>query len=312
MNFDHKIAIILSTFNGEKYLQEQLDSILSQTYSNYIVVVRDDGSEDSTLELLAKFSQEHPGKFKLLSSVDSNQGASRSFSSLMEYVLHNKQELGISSAYMMFADQDDVWVENKLERELELMWELELTTDELPILIHSDLKVVSSDRKEIAPSFIRYQGLNENKNGFGQQLISNLVTGCTMLINEPLAKKACPIPAGAIMHDWWCALVASAFGKTGFVSEQLVEYRQHEDNTLGARAHVRTSLMSKQLVSKLLNPPATSLLAEVAEQAELFRGQYSAVVSKRQSIQLSMVKRLRTRNAFIQRMLFRMLRVLLT
>ena len=143
---DPKIAILLSTYNGTKYLEEQLDSILNQTYSNYVIVARDDGSYDDTIQLLNKYAKKFTDKFHLLEQDLLNLGASDSFSYLIEYVLENKQSLGLESAYMMFCDQDDIWSLGKIHKQIDEMLKVEKQqtgTKPIPVLIHSNLRVVS-------------------------------------------------------------------------------------------------------------------------------------------------------------------------
>ncbi|HJN96764.1 MAG TPA: glycosyltransferase family 2 protein, partial [Gammaproteobacteria bacterium] len=233
MSVNPRIAILLATYNGSKYLAEQLDSILNQSYENFVIVVRDDGSSDDTVALLNDYAVRQADKFHLLENDGTNRGASGSFSFLIEYVLENKQVLGLADAYMMFCDQDDIWQPVKMERQARLMFQVEGSETDTPVLVHCDLHVVNAGLQPVADSFIRYQGLDARHNGFGQLLISNLITGCTMLINEAVAEKAIPVPAGAIMHDWWLGLVAAAYGEIAFLPEPLVEYRQHENNALG-------------------------------------------------------------------------------
>ena len=153
----------------------------------------------------------------------------------MQYVLEHKSELGLTRAYMMFADQDDIWAANKIEIEFKSLLLLE-TGDgyRMPALVHSDLEVVDFEGKRIAASYIAYQGLQRQRDSLVNQVQSNLVTGCTAVINEELALKVLPIPDQAIMHDWWIAIAAVAYGRRLFIDQCLVRYRQHGRNTIGA------------------------------------------------------------------------------
>ena len=110
-----RLAILLSTFNGEAFLSEQLDSILQQSFTDFIIVARDDGSVDRTPGILTRYAAEHAGRLFILPDEGSNLGAKASFAALMQYVLEHKSELGLTRAYMMFADQDDIWAANKIE-----------------------------------------------------------------------------------------------------------------------------------------------------------------------------------------------------
>ena len=310
MSVNPRIAVLLATYNGSKYLAEQLDSILNQSYENFVIVVRDDGSSDDTVALLNDYAVRQADKFHLLENDGTNRGASGSFSFLIEYVLENKQVLGLADAYMMFCDQDDIWQPVKMERQARLMFQVEGSETDTPVLVHCDLHVVNAGLQPVADSFIRYQGLDARHNGFGQLLISNLITGCTMLINEAVAEKAIPVPAGAIMHDWWLGLVAAAYGEIAFLPEPLVEYRQHENNALGAREHSPASLTDRELLRKIFYKPYTPLFVEVATQAETFLVRFHADLTYRQRVYLRMTMGLRSKFGHLQRILFRLLRLL--
>ena len=185
MSANPKIAILLSTFNGAKFLQEQLDSLLSQTYSNIIIVIRDDGSFDPTPDITSYFAESHGDKVHIVENNKRNLGASASFSFLIEYVLEKKSELGLDEAYMMFCDQDDIWHKDKIEPQVNSMLEVEnvKSRDDAtpPILIHTDLQVVSEENESIAGSLIQYQGLEIERNRFANMVISNLAVSYTHL-----------------------------------------------------------------------------------------------------------------------------------
>jgi glycosyltransferase involved in cell wall biosynthesis len=177
MSAHTKIAVLLSTYNGEKFLAEQLDSLLAQSHKDFILVVRDDGSSDRTVSILESYAGDHPERIHLLSRDGVNMGASAGFAFLVDYVLKNKESLGLKSAYMMFCDQDDTWYPQKIEKLLAAMLATEADSDSaLPIIVHSDLEVVSEQNTVIAKSLISYQGLEIERNSFPNLVISNLVT----------------------------------------------------------------------------------------------------------------------------------------
>lgn len=217
-----KITILLSTYNGEEYLKEQLDSLFIQTYKNIEIIVRDDASSDKTLEILKYYD------IKLLSS-DVNLGIKKSFETLLRYACENSD-----AEYFMFCDQDDVWNNDKIEKTLEEMQELEkLYGNNIPLLVHTDLEVVDENLKIISSSMWKYEYILPQYNTFNRLLIQNTITGCTMMINRELAKKSLDIPEEAIMHDWWIGLIASCFGKISYLEESTIKYRQHGKNTIG-------------------------------------------------------------------------------
>lgn len=308
MNTQPKIAILLATYNGAEYLSAQLDSILAQTYSNYIVVMRDDCSSDKTIAILQNYQLRYPDKFHLVTAETTNKGASASFSCLIEYTLDHKEPLGLQAAYMMFCDQDDVWFVDKIEREVSAMLTAEAGNLKMPVLIHSDLEVVSEKLEQIAPSFIHYQGLEIERNCFNNMVISNLVTGCTTLINESLAVKASPVSKQAIMHDWWLALVAAAFGKVVFLDQPLVHYRQHSRNTIGAKEFAKLPAVSMSLLQRLLTRKPNDHLFEVARQAREFQDRFGAQLTLHQRNGLRIATGLRVRTGILQRILYRVAR----
>ncbi len=303
-----KIAILLATYNGDRFLSAQLDSILAQSYGNYVLVVRDDCSSDATFTILQRYLAAHPTKICLLPADATNLGASGSFSCLLNHVLEHKHKLGLEHAYMMFCDQDDVWHEHKIGIEVEAMLKAEAGNPQIPVLVHSDLEVVSESLTLIAPSFTRYQGLEIQRNQFNNIVISNLVTGCTALINEALAWQACPVSRQAIMHDWWLALVASAFGKLVYLDTPLVRYRQHGSNTIGAKEHAKLPVLNLSLWQRIFTRKPNEHLFEVARQARAFLQQYGNRLSLRQRIGLRVSGVMKVRIGILQRLSFRLAR----
>lgn len=304
----YSLAVLLSTYNGERFLAEQLDSLLRQTRQDFIVLARDDGSGDGSRALLEKYASLHPGRFHLLPEDHVNRGACASFALLLETALERAPELGLESACLMFCDQDDIWLEDKIERQMKLMRDTEAGDPSLPVLVHSDLEVVSFGNEPIAPSFAAYQGLDIERNRFIEMVVSNLVTGCTALINEALARRALPFSPDAIMHDWWLALTASAFGKVAYIAEPTIRYRQHDANTIGARRHTTASIMRWSHWSRLIASAANPHLLEVGRQAHAFLGQYREQLSPRQRRGLQLCSLLRVRVGLLQRVVYRIAR----
>lgn len=303
------LAVLLPTYNGEKYLTEQLDSLLEQSYSNFRIVVRDDGSSDNSAELLKQYASENPNRFCLIQSAEgstTNLGASASFSFLIKYALENKALLGLDKAYMMFCDQDDLWFPDKIERQMQLILQTEQELGEsMPVLVHSDLRVVSEEKELIAESLARYQGLETERNRFCNIVISNLVTGCTALINESLAYKALPVSADAIMHDWWLAMVASAFGKLLYMDEPLVHYRQHGQNTIGAKEHHRATPRRLDHLQRVFSLTPNIHLQEVAHQAKAFSERFGEELSAHDRAGLKQAAKMSNSIGFLQRIAYR-------
>ena len=221
------VDILMATYNGEKYIKNQIESILNQTYKDWILYIRDDGSKDNTKEIIKNFSNEYPNKIVFIEDEKRGLGAKSNFAELLKYS---------KSEYCMFCDQDDVWLDSKIDKTLLKMKESEKQYGKsTPILLHTDLLVVNDNLEVISKSFFKYQNLNPNLTSINYLLVQNNVTGCTMMINNSLKKLSIDIPGECIMHDWWIALVASAKGKIIFLNESTIKYRQHENNEVGAQ-----------------------------------------------------------------------------
>ena len=245
------VNILLSTYNSSDYLCEQLDSIISQTYTDWCVFIRDDGSTNDTLQIINKYVDEYSGKIILIQAGRENLGPCQSYSRLLEFS---------TADYIMFADQDDIWIPEKLEICMLKMQKMEKQYGtSFPLLVHTDLKVVNKNLKVLQDSFMSYQNISGFRDQTSQLLLQNSITGCTVLMNKALKDISIPIPNRACMHDWWLALVASLFGKIGFVDMATVYYRQHDENCLGAQKSD-----AAYLISKLKNFRASKLVLHKA------------------------------------------------
>ena len=302
------ILILLPVFNGEHYLAGQLDSIFAQSHHNILLVCRDDGSADGSVAILARYLTAHSEKMLLLEDTLGNLGASGSFSLLMQWALKYMQSCP-QKVYVALADQDDIWHGDKLTCTLQIMTAAE--SGQVPVLVHSDLNVVDKHGQLMSPSLMVYQGLDPARTGFSAQLVSNTVTGCSVLMNQALLHKALPVAADAVMHDWWLSLVASCFGQLLFIDKSLVDYRQHGRNTLGARAH-KQAAFSVRTFAKLLqfrqSPEAQALFEQAAAQARAFQQRFDTELTVKHRNYLRDVVRLPRLGLWGQRLLFRQLR----
>ena len=235
------IDILVAVYNGEKYLKEQLTSILNQTYKEFNIIIRDDGSTDSSLDIIKEFNQLYPEKVTFVEDVPSGS-AKNNFFELMNYA---------KSDHIMFCDQDDIWFENKIEVTLKKMQATENTYGkDVPILCHTDLTVVDKNLNTINPSFFKMQKFDITKTTLNRALVQNIVTGCTMMINKALLDLAKGTNSeDIIMHDWWLFLIASAFGRVEVVTTPTILYRQHEENQVGANDPSEISYYAKRFKS---------------------------------------------------------------
>jgi len=281
-----RIAILLPTYNGGQYLQEQIDSLYAQDYANFIIVTRDDGSTDDSVEIIQRNASQHPERFHIVSADGRNIGASAGFSKLMEYVLDAQEALGLESAYMMFCDQDDVWHCNKISKSVVAITTLETRFPYRACLVHSDLRVVNEKRELLAESFFAYQGLRPNKRSFARFLVSNSVTGCTAIVNEKLAAFACPVPEQAIMHDWWLALIAASVGHIDTIDEPLIDYRQHQHNTVGAKPHQSSKLSVQKIKGAFSSTAYDEVNRVLVRQARAFAGLHHSNIKNKDTFVL--------------------------
>ena len=239
------IYIVLATLDGASYLVEQIESIRAQTLPSWTLLARDDGSSDATVAILDDCAARDP-RIEVLRDADGTLGAIGNFSRLAETALAR------GAGVVLFADQDDVWFPDKVARTLAEMRAAEtaLGTDH-PILVHTDLQVVDGAGRLLHRSFLQLQRIrDERSRPLTTLLVQNYVTGCTMAANRALLRLALPVPADALMHDWWLALCAARCGSIVFLAAATAAYRRHGANTVTVRGFWRT-----------LNPLRTSWTA---------------------------------------------------
>lgn len=218
------IDVLLATYNGEAYLKEMLDSLMRQTIQDFHVYVRDDGSTDRTPIIIEGFRQAYPGKFTIIEDGLSIGNARDNFFTLLSYAMQD---------YVMFADQDDIWLPDKIELTLSTMKNIQHELGSSPILVHSDLTVVNENGVTIHPSLFGLQKLDPARLRLNQLIPQNNITGCTMMMNRALVRIV-RANKQALMHDWWIGLTASAFGHIA-VAPNRIHYRQHQANEVGAK-----------------------------------------------------------------------------
>ncbi len=220
MKDDIQVDVLLATYNGEKYLKCQLDSILNQTHKNIRLLINDDCSTDNTRVILKEY-EEKDDRIKVKYN-EKNLGYVKNFEDLLKRV-ENK--------YFALSDQDDFWKKEKIEKSLNKL--LEEDAD----LVFTDLEPVDEKLKIITPSMVRFMQMDKNikkHQDYKLLFLRNCVTGCTILSKKELINKYIPIPTKKPMvHDWWMALIISQIGKITFLDEPTIKYRQHGNNQLG-------------------------------------------------------------------------------
>lgn len=220
-----QIYIILSTYNGEKFLEDQLISLKNQT-TPFELLVRDDGSTDRTLDILNEWKD----KLSVRIFSGPNVGPVNSFNVLLHMIPDEAE-------YIFFCDQDDIWEHDKIEKSVKTLKDQELLLGEkTPILFHSDLSVIDENGNFISKSFWKFQNINFRFGMYLNRLVmQNTVTGCSACMNISLLRLVKEIPQEAKMHDWWVALVACCYGKIISMELPLIRYRIHRNNVVGGR-----------------------------------------------------------------------------
>lgn len=221
------IEILMSTFNGGKYLRPQLDSILGQSFGEFCLIIRDDGSSDYTAEILQEYAARDE-RIRLFKDSRGNLGVRQSYMCLLESSI---------AEYFMLSDQDDVWLPEKISKSLAAVQKLEAEHGaDLPILVFTDLMVADENVDIISPSLWQYQKLDPNiSRNWRRLLAQNVVTGSTIMGNRAAAKAAIPFALPNMMHDHWIAVNSAKSGHIAFLAQPTVIYRQHAGNYEGGR-----------------------------------------------------------------------------
>lgn len=218
------IDILLPTYNGAVYIRQQLDSIINQTYPEWHVIIRDDGSSDDTIEIINEYIVVYPHKFSLIRDNLGNQGTSGNIDLLMHHS---------SADYFMFCDQDDIWEPNKIEVCMQTMTSLEVNNPQKPILVCSDACCIDENNKVICNSFFASQKFIDTTDSLYKMLALNIVQGSTTLMNRYVREVVKFIPKD-YYHDAWVACIVKYYGIVQYLHQPLLRYRQHQNNVVGA------------------------------------------------------------------------------
>lgn len=264
-------VIIMSTYNGETYLQDQMHSLLHQTVKDFVLLIRDDGSSDSTPEILRQYNDP-----RIRLELGENLGINASFYALLEQA----RQLGADRVF--FCDQDDLWLPNKLEV---LLRELEMCPAG-PALVFSDFAMIDGEGDLIGPSYAAMAKLQIPRDGnfFPKLLAQPYVFGCASVLNRELLELVADPPAGIEMYDCWIALVASVLGTVRYLPDATIHHRFHTQNATGrtgmnsfiARLHRLTDQMRQQTANTALR----------LHQAQLLLDRYEPVLSPTRRRQL--------------------------
>jgi len=240
---DIEVDILLAVYNGSNYLQALLDSLINQTFTNWRLLVSDDGSTDDTLSILDDFRRTSGDRLVILPKCGKRLGPCGNFARLLE---------NSTLPYAFFCDHDDVWLPTKIESQLREMKRLEMLKMQ-PLIVFTDLVAVNYDLSLKTNSFIKSERFNILAcNRFYYLCNRNVAVGCSMLLNHEAVHSVLPISQKAIMHDWWCMLVVSARGKISFLNEAPIMYRHHSNSftTCEKDSESRKSKVAENRLSK--------------------------------------------------------------
>lgn len=250
-----EVAILMSTYNGEKYIAEQIESLLNQTYSYIKIFIRDDGSTDRTKEIIKKFQRESKNIFLIEGE---NTGFMNSFFELLN--------ISNGADYYAYCDQDDVWMEDKIERAVKF---LEKTDFNKPVLYFSNSDYYDQDMKFLATA-------EKNKlYNFINSLVECVTQGMTMVINnktrETIIRNR---PQTCLYHDWWTYMICSGFGEIVYDDKSLVKYRRH-NKSVTVEGKSRLQLFIWRVKNFLIGDSLKQIKKQLQEYERLFSNNLS-------------------------------------
>ena len=238
------VRIMMATYNGEKYLSQQLDSIISQTYKNWSLIIQDDGSKDNTWSILEKYASQE-SRVAIRKSQEEKHGAYYNFHS----IANQEKQSGIKYDYYMFCDQDDVWDEDKIEQ---LLASMDNRSD-IPLFSYADMRVIDENGSEQMSSLCAAQGLSFINNE--SLFFSHIVYGCNTIMNRT-AFMAVPIIdttqewVGILSHDNLYAKFSGLLGKVNYIPKTTMGYRRHGANVTSKHTY---GFGMKRIVRRVLS-----------------------------------------------------------
>ena len=219
-----EIDILMAAYNGERFIAEQIDSLLAQTCQDFRLIIRDDGSSDNTPAIIADYAQKYPGKIEIVHDDVVCKDPTKNF---MELLKHAQAD------YVMFCDQDDVWLPYKVQVTLWHMKKTERKNPGLPVMVFSGMKLVDADLNSLGG--LMCVDIPEKRYTFRELLPCNCAAGCTQMMNRLMYEDLGEWKECIKFHDWWTSLYASALGVIEHIPSVLMLYRQHEHNVIGAK-----------------------------------------------------------------------------
>lgn len=217
------ITVCIATYNGEKYIEKQLDSILTQLSEQDEVIISDDSSTDNTIKIIKLLNDD---RIKIFEN-QKFRSPIYNFENALKYASGN---------VIVLSDQDDIWKSNKIETIKKYMQDANL--------VLSDADIIDENSNVLQESFYK---LNGSKNGLIKNIVKNSYLGCTMAFDRKILEKSLPFPKDLPMHDWWIGLIGEMYGKTYFINDKLISYRRHGNNASPTGEKSKYSFIQKVL-----------------------------------------------------------------
>lgn len=219
------IAILLAAYNAENFIGEQLDSIFRQTNQDWILYIRNDGSQDKTQEIIERYNENYPGKIVLVDKGGKNLGCRGNFFRLLEVV---------DSEYYVFSDADDIWLDDKVQVSLDAIKEAEAQHPGAPVMAFGDTIVCDSKMNIIEQSYWKSMNINpENFLSYNYMAVCCTAGGSCSIFNQQVKDVLFPLVNNGLIYDFWIALVVAKTGYFKVIHRPLKYYRQHADQVYG-------------------------------------------------------------------------------
>lgn len=234
------IAVLLSTYNGERFLSQQLDSIINQTYSDFKIHIRDDGSSDNTPNIIGKYVEDYPNKIIWYENTEGNLGIASSFRYLVSLV---------DADCYFFADQDDIWMLDKIERQTNFYIENKIGTT--ATLVFSNMVVFNHDTDS---EYDYFNSFNLSQDNINRGILKGVVSGCVMMFDRKLRDIYLErLKNDYVIHDYNMYMSAYLFGEILVMPEKLIKHRIHGANSIGDRKTSRINILFKDGIKFFLN-----------------------------------------------------------
>jgi len=307
----NRVNIVLATYNGEKYISEQIDSILNNSFKNWKLWIFDDGSTDKTSSIIEEYRYQYSDKI-MVHHNEKNKGVTLNFLEGAHYIANYKdkpsdmflnmtvkEKKEATMDYYMFCDQDDVWMPHKIEKTLKHMKKMEYKYGgDSAVAVFTDAVVVDDKLNKLYPSFYKVSKLDIKKIDLPHIMMENKMIGCTVMFNDQLLKRMRICPTNARYHDWWIAMIAASFGHISYLPEATLFYRQHSNNVVGNQSffsYVKNRVTSLQKQKEVLH--------KTILQADEFYLLYHKELSEKEKKQVYILAHLEKENWIMRRFL---------